>query len=318
MSDAVPVILDAAWVAANLSYDDCIVAVREAMIALSQGRTRQVLRTIIPLGEGKALGIMPGALGLDDVFGAKILSVFHDKDDAGRSAHRGFVLLFEGDTGFPICMADAEQITRIRTAVASALATDALARRDASVLTVFGGGTQAGSHIEAIARVRRLSRVFVWGRSLERAAPFAAAMEAALGLPVAATTDGAAAAGRADIICTVTGADEPILVSGWVRDGTHINAVGSSRLGPVEIDLELVRRARFFVESRAALAQASEFQLAKAQGLIGDDHVAGEIGEVLQGQGGRASDSEVTLYKSIGHIAQDLAAVRMLYRRKAD
>jgi ornithine cyclodeaminase len=290
--------------------------VRDAMIALSQGRTRQVLRTIIPVGDHKAFGVMPGALGLDDFFGAKILSVFHDKDRPTRSAHRGFVLLFEGDTGFPVCLADAEQITRIRTAAASAVATDALARKDAAVLTVFGSGVQARSHIEAIACVRDLARVVVWGRSLASAETFAAQAQAAIGLPVTATNDGKAAAEAADIICTVTGAREPILFSDWVRDGTHINVVGSSGLGPVEIDMPLVQRARFFVESRAATAQASEFQQAKAQGLVEDDHIAGEIGEVLQAKGGRRSPAEVTLYKSIGHIVQDLAAASVLYRQR--
>ncbi len=286
------------------------------MIALSQGRTRQVLRTIIPVGDQKAFGVMPGALGLDDFFGAKILSVFHDKDRPSRSAHRGFVLLFEGETGFPVCLADAEQITRIRTAAASAVATDALSRKDSSVLTIFGAGMQARSHIEAIACVRDLSRVIVWGRNLASAQTFAAEAQAAIGLPVTATSDGKEAAQAADIICTVSGAKEPILFSDWVRDGTHINVVGSSSVVPVEIDMPLVKRARFFAESRAATAQYSEFQRAKEQGLIDDDHVVAEIGEVLSGKPGRASPSEVTLYKSIGHIVQDLAAASVLYRQR--
>lgn len=317
MSSPAPMLIDGDEVAASLSYPDCIAVVRDAMIALSQGRTRQVLRTIIPVGDQKAFGVMPGALGLDDFFGAKILSVFHDKDRPSRSAHRGFVLLFEGEHGFPVCLADAEQVTRIRTAAASAVATDALARQDASVLTVFGAGTQAQSHVEAIACVRKLSRVIVWGRNLESAQAFAAQAQAAIGVPVTATGDGKDAAQQADIICTVSGAREPILFSDWVRDGTHVNVVGSSSIVPVEIDTPLVKRARFFVESRDATAQYSEFQRAKEQGAIGDDHVAAEIGEVLSGAvPGRGSAGEVTLYKSIGHIVQDLAAASVLYRQR--
>ncbi|GIL41654.1 ornithine cyclodeaminase family protein [Roseiterribacter gracilis] len=316
MNAPAPMVIDGDEVSASLSYPDCIEVVRDAMIALSQGRTRQVLRTIIPVGDHKAFGVMPGALGLDDFFGAKILSVFHDKDRPTRSAHRGFVLLFEGENGFPVCLADAEQITRIRTAAASAAATDALARKDASVLTIFGAGMQARSHIEAIACVRDLSRVVVWGRTLANAQAFAAEAQAAIGLPVTATTDGKEAAQQADIICTVTGAREPILFSDWVRDGTHINVVGSSGIGPIEIDTKLVQRVRFFAESRAATAQYSEFQKAKEQGVITDDHVVAEIGEVLGGKPGRTSQADVTLYKSIGHIVQDLAAASVLYRQR--
>jgi ornithine cyclodeaminase len=316
MSAPAPMVIDGDEVSASLSYGACIEVVRDAMVALSLGRTRQVLRTIIPVGDQKAFGVMPGALGADDFFGAKILSVFHDKERPTRSAHRGFVLLFEGETGFPVCLADAEQITRIRTAAASAVATDALARKDASVLTIFGCGVQARSHVEAIACVRTLSRVVVWGRNPASAESFAAEVQATTGLPVTATADGAEAAAAGDIICTVTGARQPILFSDWVRDGTHVNVVGSSGLGPIEVDARLVQRARFFVESRAATAQASEFQQAKEQGLIGDDHIAGEIGQVLHGHEGRRSPSEVTLYKSIGHIVQDLAAASVLYRQR--
>jgi ornithine cyclodeaminase len=316
MNAPAPMVIDGDEVSSSLSYAECIDVVRDAMIALSQGRTRQVLRTIIPVGDQKAFGVMPGALGLDDFFGAKILSVFHDKDRPSRSAHRGFVLLFEGETGFPVCLADAEQVTRIRTAAASAVATDALARKDASVLTIFGAGVQARSHIEAIACVRELSRVIVWGRNLATTQAFAAEAQAAIGLPVTATCDGKEAAHAADIICTVTGAREPILFSDWVRDGTHINVVGSSGIGPIEIDMPLVQRVRFFAESRAATAQYSEFQRAKELGLVDDEHVVGEIGQALLGTVGRKSPSDVTLYKSIGHIVQDLAAASVLYRQR--
>jgi ornithine cyclodeaminase len=317
MSGVTPVVLDAAYVAANLTHRDCIPLVRDAMIALSEGRTRQVLRTIIPVGDGKAFGVMPGALGLDDYFGAKILSVFHEKDRPGRSAHRGFVLLFEGDMGYPVCLADAEEVTRVRTAAASAVATDALARKEASVLAIFGCGLQARSHLEAIACVRDLERVLVWGRSTAAVDRFAADARAATGLDVVGTTDGQAAARDADILCTVTGAKEPILDSRWVRDGAHVNVVGASGLGPIEVDLALIRRARYFVESRAAVAQHSEFHAAKEAGLLDDGHVVAEIGEVLQGKEGRKSAAEVTLYKSIGHIVQDLAAAVALYRKRA-
>src|SRR5262245_22821791 len=142
--------IDRDEIARKLPYDLCIKVVRDAMIAFSNGETKQTLRTIIPLSEGRVFGIMPGAMGEKAVFGAKIVAVFK-----GRG-HQGLVLLFDPDTGAPVCTLDAGEITLIRTAAASAVATDALARKDASTLSIFGTGEQAAAHVRAIARVRTL------------------------------------------------------------------------------------------------------------------------------------------------------------------
>jgi ornithine cyclodeaminase/alanine dehydrogenase-like protein (mu-crystallin family) len=123
----------------------------------------------------------------------------------------------------------------------------------------------------------------------------------------------------ADIICTVTSASEPILQSQWVQPGTHINVVGSSHAGPAEIDNALVARARYFVDSReGAVNQGAEFLRAKRAGLIDDSHIRAEIGEVLAGTAeGRRSPDEITIYKSLGHIVQDLASAWWLYSQPA-
>ncbi len=119
----------------------------------------------------------------------------------------------------------------------------------------------------------------------------------------------------ADIVCTVTHASEPILLGRWLSPGTHVNLVGSSRAGPVEVDNDLVVRARFIADSReGVLAQGAEFLRAKAAGLIGDDHIVAEIGQVLAGDiPGRRTAEEITAYKSLGHVVQDLAAAWALY-----
>ncbi|MES2722330.1 MAG: ornithine cyclodeaminase family protein, partial [Pseudomonadota bacterium] len=132
--------------------------------------------------------------------------------------------------------------------------------------------------------------------------------------PVVAAADVESAVGHADIICTVSGAEEPILKGAWVRPGTHLNLVGSSRVGPVEVDEDLVAASRFIADSReGVLAQGAEFLRAKASGRVGDDHVVGEIGQVLSGAiPGRQSAEQITAYKSLGHIVQDLASVRAL------
>ena len=140
-------------------------------------------------------------------------------------------------------------------------------------------------------------------------------MQAEFGLPVAPSPDVESAVAKADIICTVSSASEPILKGAWVRPGTHLNLVGSSFAGPVEVDNDLVVRSRFVADSReGVLAQGAEFLRAKQAGLIGDDHIVAEIGQVLAGDiEGRRSPDEITAYKSLGHVVQDLASAWELY-----
>jgi ornithine cyclodeaminase/alanine dehydrogenase-like protein (mu-crystallin family) len=309
--------IDREEVARRLTYDVCIPIVRQAMIAFSKGETKQLLRSIIPLSEGRMFGVMPGAMGAHAVFGAKLLSVFHGNFERGIQSHQGIVVLFEAESGAPVCILHAGEITAIRTAAASAVATDALARKDARRLALLGYGEQAGTHARAIRKVRDLESIVVWGRSAERAKAFAERMQSELRLPARAAASAQEAVAEADIVCTVTSSSEPIVKGEWVRPGTHLNLVGSSHAGPVEVDNDLVVRSRFIADSReGVLAQGAEFLRAKAAGLIGDEHIVGEIGQVLAGDvAGRRSADEITVYKSLGHIVQDLASGWALYTR---
>lgn len=287
-----------------------IACVRDAMIGLSSGRARQLLRSFIARDAG-TFAIMPAALGGRDYFGAKLVSVFPGTD--GKRMHEGLVVLFDGTTGKPVCTADAGVITEIRTGAASAVATDALAREDAGILTVLGAGKQARSHIEAMLLVREISEVRIWSRTPQNARLIAEEMSGKFDIVVMPSVREAVA--DADIICTVTTAGEPILRGAWVRPGTHVNVVGSSGPGPVEIDQDLVVKSRFVADHREhVLAHGAEFLRAKQAGVIGDDHVVAEIGEVLSGKTpGRVSSDDITLYKSLGHAVQDIAVTAWLY-----
>src|SRR3954464_13438108 len=203
-------------VAAHLGYEACIPLMREAMTALSTGKTRQLLRSILDLEGGRAFGSMLGAM--EETFGAKLISVFPGA--AGTPSHQGIVALFDPETGAPCAIVDASDVTGIRTAAASAAATDVLAREDARTLAIIGTGEQARRHAEAIPLVRDIKRILVWGRSRDRAE----ALAAEIGAEVAQTPRAAVA--EADLICTVTASPEPVLLDEWVRRGTHINAVG--------------------------------------------------------------------------------------------
>jgi ornithine cyclodeaminase/alanine dehydrogenase-like protein (mu-crystallin family) len=307
--------IDREEVARRLTYEVCIPIVRDAMIALSRGETKQLLRSIIMLSEGRLFGVMPGAMGASAPFGAKLISVFQENFAKGKPSHQGLVVLFDHETGAPVCVVDAGEITAIRTAAASAVATDALARRDARRLAILGYGEQATTHARAISKVRNLECISIWGRSPERARAFAERMQAELAVPVATAESVEEAVAEADIICTVSSAVEPILKGAWVRPGTHLNLVGSSYAGPAEVDNDLVVRSRFIADSReGVLKQGGEFLRAKAADLVDDEHIVAEIGQVLAGEiEGRRSAQEVTVYKSLGHVVQDLASAWAIY-----
>lgn len=308
-------VIDRESVRALLPMDQCIDLMREAMVALSTGKTKQTLRQIIPLEAGAAFGVMPGSAPA--VFGAKVLSIYPGNFARGVQSHQGFVALFDPADGAPVAMLHAGELTAIRTAAASAAATRALAREDAHRLAILGYGEQAETHARAMALVRPLSGISLWGRSPERAAGVARRLTEELSLPVRVAASVREAVVEADIICAVSAAPEPILEGRWVAPGTHVNLVGSSTAATREADDTLVARGRLFADHReGVLRQGGEVIHAIAAGVIEESHVLGEIGEVMAGSlPGRRADDEVTLYKSLGAIVQDLFSGWHVYRR---
>jgi ornithine cyclodeaminase len=308
---------DAAQVQELLDYPGCIDAMRRAMEALSSGERPQPLRQIFPVGDGQMWGTMPGELAALSIFGAKLVSVFKDPDRPGCTRHQGVVVVYDGKTGAVRCIADAEPVTQIRTGCVSAAATDALARRNCEVLAIFGTGVQAEAHLRALPLVCPFREILLWGRSADKTRAFAERMSKAIGVAITPMSNPREAAGRADVICTVTSSREPVIFAEWVKPGTHINLVGSSYLGPVEVDNQLVARARYVADYRpGVLAQAAELAAAREAGLVDDSHVICEIGDVFAGRvEARENDQQITIYKSLGHVVQDLAAVDYVHRR---
>jgi ornithine cyclodeaminase/alanine dehydrogenase-like protein (mu-crystallin family) len=301
-----------------LPMSECIEAVDRAMRALSDLGADVPLRTIMQLPGGRNFfGVMPGYLDDPRGLGAKILTVYPDNTKRGLASHVGLVVLFDTETGMPLAVMDAAEITAIRTAAASAVATRALARKDASSLAILGTGEQAATHLEAIARIRSLRTIRVWGRSADKAQRLAEEAGAKLSLSIEIARTAEEAVKGIEIVCTVTGSHEPVLNGAWLSPGTHVNLVGSSRLTSREVDDALVARSRFFVDSRtSARAEAGELKHAIDAGLVTESHVLGEIGEVLNGgAAGRTSDQDITVYKSLGIAVQDLAAAHVIYDR---
>lgn len=304
------IVLSNADVAALLPMENAIEVVATAMIAVSAGKANLPLRSIMSVGGANNLGIMPGALTEPACYGVKLLSLFPQNPAAGYSSHEGAMVLFEAEHGLPVAMMSAGLLTATRTAAASAVATRALAREDASVLAIVGTGEQAEHHLTAMLAVRDIRELWVVGRRAEKAAAFAkTASERHPELKITSGTDVRSAVGGADIVCTVTSAAEPILSGDWVGPGTHLNIVGASIPSKREIDEDVVAKAALFVDYRAStLAQAGEVIGALQSGRITQAHVLGEIGEVLAGKvPGRTSGDQITLYRSLGIAAQDLA-----------
>ncbi len=309
-------ILSGAQIKTLLPMADCIEVMRTTMIAVSEGRARIPPRTVMPVSNG-FLGNMPGYLAEPECFGVKLLSLFPGNPVAGLSSHLGLVLLFETKHGLPVAMLDAAELTAIRTAAVSGLATRLLAREDAGDLAILGSGEQARSHLEAMLAARRLRRVRVWSRTEAHAAEFAQEHGALHGLSIEIAPSSEAAVAGADLICTVTGSPEPILRGDWIAPGAHLNVVGASRLSAAEVDSAAVAKSRFFVDFRdSAKNEAGELHRAIETGAVTADHVLGEIGEVANGRvTGRLSVDDITLFKSLGVSAEDLAAAHFVLQR---
>jgi len=301
-----------------LTMPECIELMADALEALAEGAAAVPLRSLMWLPDRSGLlGMMPGHHAAAGIMGIKVVSVMPGNHGTEYDAHQGVVLVFETEHGRPVAIVDATSITAIRTAAVSGVATRLLAREDAGDLALLGSGTQAATHLEAMLAVRPIGRVRVWSRTGERARAFAARETARHGITIEVAADARAAVEGADLICTTTASPEPVLEGDWIAEGAHINAVGSSVRTARELDATAVARSRLFVDRReSALNEAGDFLLARAEGAVTDDHIAGELGEILTGRvPGRTSPAEITLFESLGLSIEDVASAMFVYER---
>jgi ornithine cyclodeaminase/alanine dehydrogenase-like protein (mu-crystallin family) len=309
--------LNAEAVRELLPMERCVELMRKAMLLVAEGRTTQPIRTALWLPDRKGLlSLMPGYTADPRWLGIKVVSVFPENFGSGRGSHQGVVLLFEPEHGSLVAIADGREITAIRTAAATAVATDVLAKPDASTLAILGYGEQAHVHLKSLVLVRPIKRILVWGRDFAKAERFCEWAATQTRGHVEAVSEAGRAVSEADVICTTTAAPEPILEGAWLRPGQHLNVVGSSIPTTAEIDVEAVARCRVFVDFKeSALQLAGEFRRARQAGVVGEDHILGCIGEVLAGRiVGRTSDSDITMFKSLGMVCEDLVAADFILR----
>jgi len=294
-----PMLLNEDDVRKVLRMEDLIPAMADALRELSTGAILQPLRTVLPVSEHEGfLGVMPAC---GRALGAKLVTFYPQNKDL--HTHHAMILLFRPETGEPLAVMDGRLITEMRTAAVSAVATKLFARADTKVLTILGSGVQARSHLEALRLVREFSEVRVW--SPRNAGSFAREFK------VRAATSAEEAARGADVIVVATAATTPVLCGEWLARGAHINAVGATRPNWRELDDDVLRRATIYVESReAALKESGDVIAARKEPI--------EIGEVIAGkQRGRTSAEQITLFKSVGVAAEDVAAADLVYQRKS-
>jgi alanine dehydrogenase len=312
-----PLYIDKEMVAQCLPMEKCIALMEEAFIALARNRALQPLRSLMWLPDKTGLlGMMPAFASDKKTMGIKVISAFPNNRQLGHSSHQGAVLLFESENGRLKAIVDADEITAIRTAAVSGLATKLLARETASTLAILGSGTQAAQHIEAMLCVRKINSIKIWSRNHSNADALARKVSEKHDLSSIAVKDAKTAVEGADIICTVTASATPVVMGEWVKQGAHINAVGSCTPVTRELDTKAIVHSKLFTDKYESLyKEAGDFIIPKQEGAISDDHVKGELGEVITAsKPGRETNDETTIFKSLGLAIEDIYAANHVYQ----
>jgi len=312
-------ILDSAQIRELLRMEDCIELMADSLTALARGEVFQPLRTITrPPDAHGLLGLMPAYRGGEHgAFGLKAICVFPGNPARGKDAHQGAVMLFSRETGELLALMNASEITAIRTAAVSAVATRLLAGENAEDLAIIGAGVQARTHLMALACVRSIKRARVACRNIEHAQQLADEMQAKVSFPIEPVQTNEEAVREADIVVTATSSQEPVINKDWISAGAHVNAIGTHSPNSREVDSGTMGVARIFVDRReSALNESGDYLLAAKEGVVTPDSIVAEIGELLIGaKSGRTSESEITLFKSLGLAIEDVACADYLYRK---
>ena len=310
-------ILDSEQIRELLPMEECIELMADALASLARGEVFQPLRTITRPPDARGLlGLMPAyRAGEDGAFGLKAICVFPENPAQGKDAHQGAVILFSRETGELLALMNASEITAIRTAAVSAVATRLLARQDAERLAIIGAGVQARTHLTALAYVRTIKRARVACRNIEHAQQLAREMQVAFPIEAVATNEEAVR--DADVIVTATSSLEPVINRDWIAPGAHVNAIGTHSPSSREVDSATMGVARIFVDRReSALNEAGDYLLAAKAGVVTPESIVAEIGELLIGtKPGRNSESEITLFKSLGLAIEDVACADYLFKK---
>ncbi|MGE5218359.1 MAG: ornithine cyclodeaminase family protein [Chloroflexota bacterium] len=311
-------ILSEQQVRSLIDIDELIAALAQAHIQYSTGKAVMPVRLVVPLPQIQGrITSMPGFLNEDKALGMKVVTYFQDNPQRGLPAILATIMLFSAETGQMIATMDGSYITAIRTACASALATKVLANPETPVAGILGAGVQARAHILALIHVRNLEKIKLYSPSRKTAVAIREELAPQVDAAIEVARSAEETVRDADLVVTVTTAREPILKIEWLKNGAHINAVGSHRPDLREIDGATLARAKVIVDSRdAIMAECGDILLALKEKSINESQIHGELGEVLaKMKTGRTRRDELTLYKSVGIAIQDVAAANLVYRK---
>lgn len=296
---------------------EAIEAMREGFIQLSSGEAviPQRIHTDMHKHNSTVL-FMPAYLPDKNISGIKVVSIANDNVQKGLPLVNGLVLVIDASTGVPLAIMDGTYLTALRTGAGSGLATELLARENASTVAVFGAGPQGKTQLEAVCAVRNIKNALIFDPNKPKAEEYANEMAEKLGIAISIPID-SSELHKADIICTATTSSKPVFDSNNISQGTHINAIGSYNLKMREIPAEIVMRSKVVVDSiNACLTEAGEFLLKLDPDRKIEDLIHAELGQIAgKIKPGRESEEEITFFKSVGNAVQDLSAAACIYEK---
>jgi len=311
-------ILTADDVRKALPMKEAIEAMKRAYASLSDGKGEVPLRTRLSVPPQEAVSLfMPAYVQAEggDALAVKVVSLFPGNPERGLAFIQAAVLVLEADTGRAVALLEGSSLTAIRTGAGSGAAIDLLARPDCKVVAVFGAGAQGRTQLEAACSVRKIENAWVFDPSIERAEVFAQEMAGKGLIPkdLRVAESARQAASTADIVCTATTSNTPVFSDEDLKPGLHISAIGSYTPEMQEVPAETVARALVVVDSRSAtLAETGDLLQPMGAGLFGEEHIYGELGEILLGRKpGRTSPDQITYFKSVGVAVQDAMAAQL-------
>ena len=301
-----------------LPLPELIAAMEAAVARFSAGEVLQPVRSMLTVGPTRAFfGLMPAYIERPARLGAKLVTVFNENHARGLPSHLATIVLLDADTGSLLSLMDGRYITEMRTAAVSAVSVRHLSRPDAGTVAILGSGVQARSHLQAYAEVRALKDVRVWSPKAASRDRFVAEMSGHPSTAIRAAESAEKAVRGADLIVLATSSVTPVIEASWVSAGSHVVSVGACRPDQREMAPDLVSQGRIFVDSKAAaMVESGDVVLGINEGRFSQSHVLGELGEVVLGRiGGRTSDNEITIFKSLGMAVEDVVSADLVYRR---
>ena len=308
-------ILDGRAVKSLVSIDDVIREVKVTFIEKSMGRVQMPSKPYLYFGEYDGdLRVMPAYMEGMNIAAVKIVNSHTKNEDRGLPNVMGIITVIDPETGAPLCIMDGTYITTLRTAAASAVATDVLAKQDSTTLGIIGTGSQAESQIIAISKVRHIEKVMVSSGTIEMAGDFAERIGRSLrGVSMSSATIEDTVRGS-DILITVTPSRSPIVIDEWVNNGIHINAVGADAPGKEELDPLILKRSKIIIDDWEQSSHGGEINVPLEKELLRREQIHGELGDVLTGKiDSRTSDDEITIFDSTGLAIQDVATASIVY-----